>query len=61
MDDAMTADEVAVPPSRGVGRLVQPDEGTGLDLEGTEVADLVDDDTDALSAEEAAVHIIDEP
>jgi uncharacterized protein DUF5709 len=40
-----------------VGRLVQPDEGTHVDAEGTEVASDVGAAGGGLSAEEAAMHI----
>ncbi|MFN2608420.1 MAG: DUF5709 domain-containing protein [Acidimicrobiales bacterium] len=45
-----------------VGRLVQPDQGMpDLDAEPTEMADEVVGDEQALSAEEAAVHLTDSP
>jgi hypothetical protein len=45
------------------GRLVEPDEGWmgNLDDEPAEIAELVEDDDAGLSAEEAALHIVDEP
>jgi hypothetical protein len=43
------------------GRLVSPDEGAHGDLEKDEVADDVGIDGGAASAEEAAVHVVDEP
>ena len=42
-------------------RLVEPDEGVNEDDEGDLVAELVDDGDDDISAEEAAVHVEDEP
>jgi uncharacterized protein DUF5709 len=43
------------------GRIVEPDEGVSEDDEKDMIADLVEDDDDLLSAEEAAVHIEDAP
>jgi hypothetical protein len=43
------------------GRVVEPDEGAGVDDEKDLVAELVDDGDDELSAEEAAVHIEEAP
>ena len=42
-------------------RIVEPDEGVNEDDEADLVAELVDDGDDEISAEEAAVHIDDEP
>jgi hypothetical protein len=42
------------------GRLVEPDAGGAPDLEKDVVAEEVDDGEENLSAEEAAVHIVDE-
>lgn len=54
--DVEPGDEAAV------GRLVQPDQGMAdLDDEATETAQALGSDADALSAEEAAVHITDTP
>ena len=45
-----------------LGRLVQPAQGVdGLDDEPTEMAEALGSDADALSAEEAAVHLTDNP
>ncbi|GEM_PF-6097132 len=43
------------------GRIVEPDEGVNVDDEADLVAELVDDGDDDISAEEAAVHIDEEP
>ena len=43
------------------GRFIEPDEGAGIDDEKDLVAELVDDGDDDLSAEEAAVHLDEEP
>ena len=43
------------------GRLVAPDEGTGIDDEKDLVGEDVGIDGAGASAEEAAVHVIDEP
>ena len=49
-------------PEEEVGRLVQPDQGVaGLDDDPTETALALGSDADALSAEEAAIHITDTP
>lgn len=53
-------DEGAVPDPRA-GRLVQPDEGHQLDTSGQEVATDVGIDGGGASAEEAAMHLTDEP
>jgi hypothetical protein len=42
-------------------RIVEPDEGTNVDDEKDLVAELVDDGDDDISAEEAAIHIEEEP
>jgi hypothetical protein len=42
-------------------RIVEPDEGIGVDDEKDLVAELVDDGDDDVSAEEAAVHIEEAP
>jgi hypothetical protein len=42
-------------------RIVEPDEGINEDDEADLVAELVDDGDDEMSAEEAAVHIEEEP
>jgi hypothetical protein len=42
-------------------RIVEPDEGINIDDEEDLVAELVDDGDDELSAEEAAVHLDEEP
>jgi hypothetical protein len=42
-------------------RFVEPDEGVNVDDEGDLVAELVDDGDGELSAEEAAVHLDEEP
>jgi hypothetical protein len=42
-------------------RIVEPDEGINPDDEKDLVAELVDDGDDEISAEEAAVHIEEEP
>jgi|GraSoiStandDraft_47_1057283.scaffolds.fasta_scaffold2822697_1 hypothetical protein len=42
-------------------RIVEPDEGINADDEKDLVAELVDDGDDDISAEEAAIHIEEEP
>jgi hypothetical protein len=42
-------------------RIVEPDEGINADDEQDLVAELVDDGDDDISAEEAAIHIEEEP
>ena len=66
LDDAINDDEGIPPPSDHreqpaprVGRLVAPDEGGLDDAEAAEVAVETGDDL-ALSAEEAAIHIVEE-
>ena len=54
LDDGEVGDQRA-------GRLVDPDEGLGEDIEGDLVADDVGIDGAAASAEEAAVHVVPEP
>jgi hypothetical protein len=48
-------------PDARAGRLVQPDEGSGLDTDGQEIARDVGIDGAGASAEEAAMHITREP
>lgn len=48
-------------PAPRAGRLVQPDEGYGVDVDGQEVARDVGIDGAGASAEEAAMHICPEP
>ncbi|MCU1449781.1 MAG: hypothetical protein JWP02_1951 [Acidimicrobiales bacterium] len=43
------------------GRIVEPDQGVMEDDEKDMIADLVSDDDDLLSAEEAAIHIEEAP
>jgi len=42
-------------------RLIEPDEGAGVDDEKDLVAELVDDGGEDLTAEEAAMHVEEEP
>ena len=56
-DDDLTDGEVG---DRRAGRLVDPDEGLGEDAESELVGDDVGIDGAAASAEEAAVHIVDD-
>ena len=43
------------------GRIVEPDEGAGVDDEADLVAELVDDGDGEVSAEEAAIHVEEAP
>ena len=56
-DEDLDDDQVG---DRRAGRLVDPDEGLGEDTEADLVADDVGIDGAAASAEEAAVHIVDD-
>ncbi|MBV8957207.1 MAG: hypothetical protein JOZ37_00565 [Actinobacteria bacterium] len=67
LEDPVTSDEEVAPRpgDEGVGRLVAPgddgDEPTFVDDEAAEVATLFDQDEGAFTAEEAAMHIVEDP
>jgi hypothetical protein len=59
--DALNASEPEETREPHGGRIVEPDQGVNEDDEADMIADLISDDDDLLSAEEAAVHIEEAP